>query len=52
MILWANLIVDIPPALALGVDPVASGTLHRRPRKPHSGIFTWKSFLVILFQAT
>jgi len=50
MILWANLIVDIPPALALGIDPVSRDALRRKPRKPNTGIFTWKSFLIIVFQ--
>jgi Ca2+-transporting ATPase len=31
-ILWVNLIMDGPPAMALGVDPPAKGTMQRRPR--------------------
>lgn len=42
MILWANLIADIPPALALGVDPAVSNIMKRLPRDPKKGIFTVK----------
>jgi Ca2+-transporting ATPase len=31
-ILWVNIIMDGPPAMALGVDPPASDTMQRRPR--------------------
>ena len=31
-ILWVNIIMDGPPAMALGVDPPASNTMQRRPR--------------------
>jgi P-type Ca2+ transporter type 2C len=33
-ILWVNLIMDGPPALALGVDPARPDTMTRRPRAP------------------
>ena len=63
MILWANLIstfihshffltfqVDVPPALALGVDPAEEDVIERKPRDPKQGIFTWKTILLVLFQ--
>jgi Ca2+-transporting ATPase len=31
-VLWVNLIMDGPPAMALGVDPPARDTMSRRPR--------------------
>jgi len=49
MILWANLVADVPPALALGIDPPEEGILSRKPRDPSIGIFTWKSALILLF---
>lgn len=49
MILWANLIADIPPALALGVDPAVSNIMKRLPRDPKKGIFTVKTILQLLF---
>ncbi len=37
-ILWVNLIMDGPPAIALGVDPPAPDTMERPPRDPERGI--------------
>lgn len=34
-LLWINLIMDGPPAMALGVDPAAPGEMDRPPRAPH-----------------
>jgi magnesium-transporting ATPase (P-type) len=39
MILWANLIADVPPALALSVDPPADDIMIRQPRDPHAQTF-------------
>eukprot|EP01119_Soliformovum_irregulare_P013853 TRINITY_DN3727_c0_g1_i2.p1 TRINITY_DN3727_c0_g1~~TRINITY_DN3727_c0_g1_i2.p1 ORF type:complete len:1174 (-),score=405.04 TRINITY_DN3727_c0_g1_i2:30-3479(-) len=49
MILWANLIADLPPALALGSDPPVSDIMQRKPRNPKRGIFTKKSGISLLF---
>jgi P-type Ca2+ transporter type 2C len=35
-LLWVNIIMDGPPALALGVDPARRDTMHRPPRGDHS----------------
>jgi P-type Ca2+ transporter type 2C len=49
MILWANLIADVPPALALGsTDPPQSDILSRKPRDPKVGIFRWKIAVMLL----
>eukprot|EP01117_Protostelium_nocturnum_P006347 TRINITY_DN2294_c1_g1_i2.p1 TRINITY_DN2294_c1_g1~~TRINITY_DN2294_c1_g1_i2.p1 ORF type:complete len:716 (-),score=311.68 TRINITY_DN2294_c1_g1_i2:65-1945(-) len=49
MILWANIILDIPPAMALGIDPPARDVLQRPPRDPKKGIFpTWRSYLTVI----
>ena len=37
-VLWVNLIMDGPPAMALGVDPPANGTMSRPPREPSARI--------------
>ena len=37
-LLWINLIMDGPPALALSIDPAASGVMSRPPRAPGSQI--------------
>ena len=39
-VLWVNLIMDGPPAMALGVDPPAKGTMSRPPRDPGGAILT------------
>jgi P-type Ca2+ transporter type 2C len=37
-VLWVNLIMDGPPALALGADPVRAGVMNRPPRDPDTPI--------------
>ena len=39
-VLWVNLIMDGPPAMALGVDPPTSGVMDRRPRPAGARILT------------
>lgn len=39
-ILYVNLATDGLPALALAVDPPESDLMRRKPRDPHTGIFT------------
>jgi len=39
-VLWVNLIMDGPPAMALGVDPPASGVMSRAPRRGDAAILT------------
>ncbi|KAF8948011.1 P-type ATPase [Haplosporangium gracile] len=51
MILWANIIADVPPAMALGVEPAEPGLMNRNPRSPKRGILTYTSFGVIIFQS-
>ncbi|KAF9584061.1 P-type ATPase [Lunasporangiospora selenospora] len=51
MILWANIIADVPPAMALGVEPAEPGLMDRKPRSLKQGIVTRTSLAVILFQS-
>ncbi len=37
-ILWVNIIMDGPPAMALGVDPPKPGIMEKPPRKPGARI--------------
>ena len=39
-ILWVNIIMDGPPAMALGVDPARRGIMDEPPRKPGAEILT------------
>lgn len=43
-ILWVNLIMDGPPAMALGVDPPRAGLMEEKPRPPGTRILTWRRF--------
>ena len=47
-ILWVNLIMDGPPALALGVDPPDPGIMKRRPRDPRARILPTERLLKLL----
>ncbi|MEW5890330.1 MAG: cation-translocating P-type ATPase [Pseudomonadota bacterium] len=41
-ILWVNIIMDGPPAMALGVDPARHGLMQDPPRSPSAEILTWR----------
>ncbi|MFM8973050.1 MAG: HAD-IC family P-type ATPase, partial [Actinomycetota bacterium] len=43
--LWVNLIMDGPPAVALGVDPASRGTLDSPPRNPDAPILSRRDLL-------
>lgn len=47
MILWANIIADIPPAMALGVEPNEKDLMKRQPRNPKMGVISKVTWLVI-----
>ncbi|KAI9305238.1 hypothetical protein BJ944DRAFT_239839 [Cunninghamella echinulata] len=51
MILWANIISDIPPSMAIGVEPKEAGIMKRSPRPPTRGVLTKVSWLIIFCQA-
>ena len=48
-ILWVNLIMDGPPAIALGVDPPAPGTMDRPPRRPGAAILPRRRLAVLVW---
>jgi P-type Ca2+ transporter type 2C len=47
-ILWVNLIVDGPPAMALGVDPARADTMQRPPRDPSRAILDPRRLVPLL----
>lgn len=51
MILYANLIADTPPALALGFEPADRGIMRRLPRNPKGGVFSFFGWLVLATQS-
>ena len=48
-ILWVNLIMDGPPAIALGVDPATPGTMDRAPRRPGAAILPRRRLAVLVW---
>lgn len=51
MILWANIIADIPPAMALGVEPNEKDLMQRNPRDPKMGVITKATWLIIFLNS-
>jgi Ca2+-transporting ATPase len=47
-VLWVNLIMDGPPAMALGVDPPGPHAMQRPPRRRDEHIFDRRRFLRLL----
>ena len=41
-ILWVNMIMDGPPAMALGVEPARDGLMREPPRSPQADIMPWQ----------
>ncbi len=48
-ILWINLVTDGLPALALGIDPISSDVMHKKPRNPKENIISKNMVFNILF---
>ncbi|MBS3069568.1 cation-transporting P-type ATPase [Candidatus Micrarchaeota archaeon] len=46
-ILWVNLIMDGPPALALGAEPSSEGEMDKPPRNPHADFVSRNMILSI-----
>jgi len=43
-LLWINIIMDGPPAMSLGVDPISPGSMNEAPRDPDARILSWRRF--------
>jgi P-type Ca2+ transporter type 2C len=41
-LLWINIIMDGPPAMALGIDPARPGSMTEPPRDPKARILSWR----------
>lgn len=48
-ILWVNLIMDGPPAMALGVDPPRPGIMNQAPRHPDARLLNWPRLANLAF---
>jgi magnesium-transporting ATPase (P-type) len=42
---------DIPPAMALGVEPEEIGLMKRKPRNPKQGVLTKVTWIIIFVQS-
>ena len=51
MILFANIIADVPPSMAMGVEPTELNIMERRPRDPKRGVMTTSAVFVIAYQS-
>ncbi|CAG8432950.1 9868_t:CDS:10 [Diversispora eburnea] len=51
MILFANIIADVPPAISLGVEPAEGGIMKRKPRNPKAGILDLYTTSILIMQA-
>ncbi|KAG4099134.1 calcium ATPase [Neocallimastix lanati (nom. inval.)] len=52
MILWANIIADVPPATALGLEPPEHDVMERYPNDPQSGILNIRTTIAAVLQGT
>ena len=50
-LLWINIIMDGPPAIALGLEPIRDNLMKRMPTKRNASIVTKKMIFKIVFSA-
>lgn len=50
-LLWVNIIMDGPPALSLGLEPVRNAVLNRKPTNRNASIITKKMMKSMIFNA-
>jgi Ca2+-transporting ATPase len=48
-ILWVNIIMDGPPAIALGLEPTRAEIMREKPRRPGADILTWPRVGRVMF---
>ncbi|WP_300368806.1 calcium-translocating P-type ATPase, PMCA-type [Brachyspira sp.] len=51
-LLWINIIMDGPPAIALGLEPIRDNLMKRMPTKRNASIVTKRMIFKIVFSAT
>jgi len=52
MILWANIIADVPPATALGLEPPERDVMERYPNDPKAGVLNVPTTISAVLQGT
>jgi len=50
MVLFANIIADVPPSMALGLEPIEKGIMLRQPRRPDAAILSISTSVIITVQ--
>ncbi|CAG8652608.1 2678_t:CDS:10, partial [Acaulospora morrowiae] len=50
MILFANIIADVPPAISLGIEPAEGDLMKRKPRDPSSGVLNRYTTSILTMQ--
>ncbi|CAG8461817.1 11158_t:CDS:10 [Acaulospora colombiana] len=50
MILFANIIADVPPAISLGIEPAEGDLMKRKPRDPGSGVLNAYTASILIMQ--
>jgi P-type Ca2+ transporter type 2C len=48
-ILWVNIIMDGPPAMALGLEPTRPEIMLEKPRRPGADILTWTRIARVVY---
>jgi Ca2+-transporting ATPase len=48
-LLWINIIMDGPPAMSLGVDPVRVGMMNEPPRQVNAQLLSWRRLAQLFF---
>ncbi|MDD5755589.1 MAG: HAD-IC family P-type ATPase, partial [Methylococcales bacterium] len=48
-LLWINIIMDGPPAMSLGVDPVRVDTMTEPPRQTNAQLLSWRRLAQLFF---
>ena len=51
-LLWINLITDSLPAIALGMEPIGSNVMERKPKSKDEGLFAGGLTLQVILQGT
>ncbi|MDA0997327.1 MAG: HAD-IC family P-type ATPase [Proteobacteria bacterium] len=51
-LLWVNVIMDGPPAMALGLDPATRGRMHERPRPADTAILSMRRLAILFYLGT
>jgi Ca2+-transporting ATPase len=52
MILYANIVADVPPSMSMSLEPADANVMFRPPRDPSKGVLTAIPIFIIAYQST